>query len=80
MGNLKAYLIIIVMFFMALMIYIAETSDKKKNKEMWNAEKAIEYCWQEQSRKSFTDEQKRGMAMVCEKLEDDYKNKYGRKP
>lgn len=80
MGNLKAYLIIIVMLFMALMIYIAETSDKQETKELIHAERAIEYCWQEQSKKSLPDDQKRFIAAACKKLESDYKNKYGRMP
>lgn len=41
---------------------------------------AIEHCWKEQSRKSFSADTSQFVAGACEMLEDRYRQKWGRNP
>lgn len=49
-------------------------------KERFQAKDAIELCWKEQSRKSLAPSTQRFVAGTCEKMEDDFRRKYGRNP
>lgn len=49
-------------------------------KEQLAAQDAIKHCWQEQERKSLTPEMSRLTASMCEAMEKQYRNKYGRNP
>lgn len=44
------------------------------------ARDAIALCWKEQERKSLPPEQARFVAAACEKLEADYRARWGRDP
>ena len=48
--------------------------------ESGSARRAIDHCWSEQSRKSLAPSEARFIAGACEKMERDYKDKYGRAP
>lgn len=52
----------------------------EEDEEQWRNSKAIELCWEEQSRKSITPGEARFIAGACEKMERDYKAKWGRNP
>lgn len=52
----------------------ATTSDRRSDKD------AIEYCWEEQKRKSLDPGSARFVASTCEFMELQYKQKYGRAP
>jgi hypothetical protein len=51
-----------------------------RESERITAERAIEQCWAEQQRPSFSAEGEQFLAAACEKLESDYRAKYSRKP
>lgn len=48
--------------------------------ERMRKEKAIELCWEEQERKSLDPATARFVASACEKMESDYKSRWGRSP
>lgn len=48
--------------------------------ESGSARRAIDNCWSEQQRKSLPPDQARFIAGACEKMEGDYKKKYGHAP
>jgi hypothetical protein len=41
---------------------------------------AIQNCWEDQSKKSLEPGEARFIAMACEKMENDFRQKYGFKP
>ena len=49
-------------------------------KEKIRKRDAIDYCWSTYEKKSNTDAEKRFIAGACEKMEDDFRSKYGRNP
>lgn len=48
--------------------------------ESGTARRAIDLCWSEQQRKSLPPDQARFIAGACEKMESDFKKKYGHAP
>lgn len=44
------------------------------------AGRAIDFCWEEQKRKSFSAGAQRFVAGTCEKMETEYTQKYGHRP
>jgi hypothetical protein len=47
---------------------------------MTDARYAIEFCWKDQTTKSYTPGTARFVASACEKMERDFRDKYGRNP
>lgn len=50
--------------------------DKDKSK----ARDSIDFCWNEQARKSLSAGEAQFVAATCERMEDDFFRKYGHKP
>ncbi len=51
-----------------------------KAEEKVQARRTIDFCWEEQKRKSFDSSTQRFVAGVCEKMEVDFTKKYGHRP
>jgi hypothetical protein len=72
-------LIVLVVFALLLvMFYIIGSSPAVQ--ERANAKENIDFCWSEQKRPSFDPATARFVAGACEKMEADYREKYGRSP
>uniref|UniRef100_UPI003F7DBF21 hypothetical protein n=1 Tax=Xanthomonas sp. 0924 TaxID=2835534 RepID=UPI003F7DBF21 len=83
-GCLKMALVfaaLIAGFFVVIFIIggIQANSDPQ-SKVRWRDKEAIELCWESYERKSLEPSTKRFVAMSCEKMERDFKAKYGRDP
>lgn len=66
---------------LAGLISLAPPPDPKEaaaNEEQWRLKRKIDFCWEEQARKSMKPEVQRFVASVCENLEADYFRQYGR--
>ncbi|HCD1179322.1 TPA: hypothetical protein ACKRFB_002610 [Proteus mirabilis] len=55
-------------------------SSSPESKEKSKDRNAISYCWKEYDKKSLSDEQKRFIASSCEKMESDFRSRYGVNP
>lgn len=75
----KLLLVVVVLFalFMGFGIYIGSTPEGKERAKQRDE---IEFCWQQQSKKSLDPGIARLMAATCEKMEYEYKNKWGHSP
>ncbi|MCE9949233.1 putative periplasmic lipoprotein [Hafnia paralvei] len=51
-----------------------------EDKEKSNSREAIKLCWKDYDKKSLTPDAKRFVASVCEKMESDFKGRYGVAP
>jgi hypothetical protein len=78
-GTVVIVFLILGILFVAILMAM-NPEDPAVKKERWNAQSAIELCWKDYERKSFDPGTKRFIASVCEKMESDYKQKYGRAP
>ena len=65
-------LIGVVVIFAAFLIFGATRPDDGRSQSRM----AIEVCWKDQRRASLTPVESRFIAGVCEKLEDDFREKY----
>lgn len=66
--------------FALLMIIGSCAANTPDGKERSNSRLAIELCWNEQSRKSLDPSAARFAASACEKMESDYRNRWGTNP
>lgn len=66
--------------FVLMMIIGTFAGNSPEAKEQAASRAAISYCWDEQARKSLSDSMARVVAGACEKMEEEYKVKWGRKP
>lgn len=64
----------------AFLIFGAAVGNSPEAKARMAAQDAISLCWKEQERKSLTPGTQRFIAGACEKMEADYRVKYGRNP
>jgi hypothetical protein len=69
-----------VLGFAALLIFGAYLSNTPEGQERANSRAAIELCWSEQGRKSNTPGSSRFIAGACEKMERDFREKWGTSP
>lgn len=68
-------------FFMALALGLLVGCDNSPEaKEKAKKRDAIDYCWSTHEKKSISEAEKRFIAGACEKMEDDFKSKYGVNP
>lgn len=66
--------------FVLLMIIGSCAGNSPEAQERAKARDAISYCWKEQSRKSFSDSMAQFVAGACERMEADFKQKWGYSP
>lgn len=66
--------------FLLLMLIGSCAGNSPEGKEKSASRNAIDYCWKEQSRKSFDPSTARFVASTCEKMEQDFRNKWGVSP
>lgn len=64
----------------AFLIFGASVGNSPEAKARMAAKDAIDLCWKEQARKSLTPGGQRFIAGACEKMEADYRTKFGRNP
>lgn len=72
----KTAAIVIAVLVVLFLGFGALFGDKEKAK----ARDAIDFCWKEQGRKSFSAAEAQFVAGACERMEDDFLKKYGHKP
>lgn len=69
------------LFVIALsLIVLAGCDNSPEAKEKAKKRDAIDYCWSTHEKKSISEAEKRFIASACEKMEDDFKSKYGVNP
>lgn len=61
-------------------VIAAVSPPSPETKERMRQQDAIELCWKDQGRKSHDPGTARFVASVCEKMEADYRSKWGRSP
>lgn len=66
--------------FLALLAFGAYVSSTPDGRERSNERAAIDLCWSEQSRKSNTSGSARFIAGACEKMERDFRERWGVNP
>ncbi len=66
--------------FLALFVYGAYVTSTPDGRERSNERAAIDLCWSEQSRKSNTSGGARFIAGACERMERDFREKWGVNP
>ncbi|MBV7418461.1 hypothetical protein KW830_08325 [Comamonas sp. CMM03] len=66
--------------FVLMMVIGSCAGNSPEGKERASSRDAISYCWKEQSKKSLSDSTARFVASTCEKMESDFKAKWGRSP
>jgi hypothetical protein len=66
--------------FVAFMIFGAVLSNTPEGKAKAKARDAISLCWKQQSDKALDPGTQRFVASTCEKMEQDFKNRYGVNP
>lgn len=72
---MKKYLAII-----AVSIFLVGCDESPEAKEKASKRDAIDYCWSSQEKKSNSESEKRFIAGACEKMEDEFRAKYGVNP
>ncbi|HHN8349287.1 TPA: hypothetical protein ACRRXU_002145 [Morganella morganii] len=77
---IKPIFIAFLIFFSLFFIFAMITPETQGNKERRKKVSAIELCWKKQEKKSLSVEEQRFIALICEKMEDKYRNEYGRNP
>ena len=78
-GTLILVAIGLLILFVAF-VNITNPEDPAVRAERQNASSAIDLCWQNYERRSLDPGTKRFVAMTCEKMESDFKQKYRRDP
>lgn len=71
--------IVFLLFVVFFIIGYIEGSSPE-GKERAKQRDAIAYCWTQQQRKSLEPSTARFVARTCEKMEEDYRQKWGRNP
>lgn len=66
--------------FVLLMVIGSCAGNSPDGNERHASRDAIKYCWEQQSRKSLDPGTARFAASACEKMESDYREKWGRNP
>lgn len=66
--------------FLVCVATLSACSESPEQKERSHSRDVIATCWKEQSKKSIAPSEARFVAGVCERLEDKYREKYGRNP
>lgn len=69
-----------VAFFVAFMIFGAILAGSPEGKAKSQARDAISLCWKQQSDKALDPSTQRFVASTCEKMERDFRKKYGVDP
>lgn len=69
-GSIFGLFVAVVLFGMSRPDFKETSADRR----------TIEYCWEQQGRKSLDDYAKRLHAAECERMESDFQAKYGHKP
>lgn len=77
---MKNIAIVVGALILLFVIYAVLHEQTPQEKEMASAGYSIDYCWDEQKKKSIEPELARFVASTCEKMESDFKSKYGRNP
>jgi len=68
------------LFFIAAAFLLSGCDNSPEAKEKSQKRDAIKVCWSDHDKKSLDDDAKRFIAGVCEKMETDFKTKYGVSP
>lgn len=63
-----------------LVLGIIGCDQSPEQKEKIKSRDAIKLCWKDYEKKSFSASTKQFVASVCEKMENDFKQKYGINP
>lgn len=63
-----------------LIAWVATRTPSQEDAEQTFARQTIETCWEDQKTKSYEPSKARFVAGVCEKMERDFRAKYGRNP
>ncbi|WP_313571073.1 hypothetical protein [Comamonas terrigena] len=66
--------------FVLMMVIGSCAGNSPEGKERANSRDAIKFCWSEQSKKSLSDSTARFVAGTCEKMESDFKARWGSNP
>ncbi|HAT8005121.1 hypothetical protein [Citrobacter koseri] len=77
MKTIFLIVIICIVAFLGFGFYVGSTPE---GKEKQAARDAISYCWSTQNKKSNSASQGQFIAGACEKMEDDFRVKYGVNP
>lgn len=80
MGTFAKILLWIVGLFVAFIAFGAMVGSSPEAKERAEERRTIEYCWDEQKKKSLAPDTQRFVAGACERLEDDFRKKWNRNP
>jgi len=76
----RQFIFIIIILAVVFFIFSAIVGSSPEEKEKSQARDAISLCWSDQEKKSNTPGEARFIAGACEKMESDYKTKYGVSP
>jgi len=66
--------------FILMMIVGSCAGNSPEGKERQSSRDAISFCWEQQSKKSLDPSTARFAASTCEKMESDYRARWGRNP
>ena len=69
-----------VALFVAFMIFFATLANSPEDQAQLQARDAISLCWKQQSDKALDPGTQRFVASTCEKMEHDFRDKYGFNP
>ncbi|HFZ5262895.1 TPA: hypothetical protein ACIK6T_004651, partial [Yersinia enterocolitica] len=78
--DMKKVLLVIVALLILFFGYGMYASSTPEGKAKATDRNAIDYCWSTHEKKSNSDSQQRFIAGACEKMESDFKSKYGVNP
>ncbi|GEM_PF-1743372 len=78
-GTVIVVLLVLGAIFVAILM-VMNPEDPAVREERWRKKDAIELCWKEYERKSLDPATKRFVASACEKMEKDFRDKYGQEP
>ena len=68
------------LIFIVATLLLSGCDNSPETKEKAQKRDAIKVCWSDHDKKSLDDDAKRFIAGVCEKMEADFKTKYGVSP
>jgi len=77
---MKKVILIVLAVIVVFLGYGAYVNSTPEGKAKSKDRQAIDYCWSTQKKKSNTPEQARFIAGACEKMENDFRAKYGVNP
>lgn len=77
---MKIFLGIVGILIFIFIIFAMQVSNSPEAEEKYKERQAIKWCWDQQGKKSNEPGTARFIAGACEKMENDYLNKWGVKP